>query len=41
MFYHELKSGVKHSAIEKWAIKGLAKNIYHPENIVSARFIMG
>ena len=41
MFYHELKSGVKHSAIEKWAIKGLAKTIYHPENIVSARFIMG
>lgn len=41
MFYHELKSGVKHSAIEKWAIKGLAKTIYHPENIVSAHFIMG
>lgn len=41
MFYHKLKSGVKHSAIEKWAIKGLAKIIYHPENIISARFIMG
>lgn len=39
-FYHELKSGIKHSAIEKWAIKGLAKTIYHPEDIVSARFIM-
>lgn len=41
MFYHELKSGVKHSAIEKWAIRGLAKTIHHPENIISARFIMG
>lgn len=41
MFYHELKSGVKHSAIEKWAIKRLAKTIHNPENIVSARFIMG
>lgn len=41
MFYHELKSGIKHSTIEKWAIEGLAKKIQHPENIVSARFIMG
>lgn len=41
MFYHELKSGIKHSAIEKWAIKGLVKTIQHPENIVRARFIMG
>lgn len=40
-FYHEIKKGVKHSAIEKWAIKELAKKIQHPENIVSARFIMG
>lgn len=41
MFYHELKSGVKHSDIVKWAMKGLTKTIYHPENIVEARFIMG
>ena len=41
MFYHELKSGVKHSDIVKWVMKGLIKTIYHPENIVDARFIMG
>ena len=41
MYYHEIAPGTKHPAIEKWAIKGLAKTIYHPENIVSARFIMG
>lgn len=41
MFYHEIAPGVKHSAIEKWAVKGLAKTIYHPENIKSSRFIMG
>lgn len=41
MFYHELKSGVKHSDIVKWAMKGLTKTTQHPENIVSARFIMG
>lgn len=41
MFYHEIAPGVKHSAIEKWAVKGLAKTIYHPENIVSTHFIMG
>lgn len=40
-FYHEIKKGVKHSAIEKWAVEELAKKIQHPENIVSARFIMG
>lgn len=40
-FYHEIKKGVKHSAIERWAVEGLAKKIQHPENIVSARFIMG
>lgn len=40
-FYHEIKKGVKHSAIEKWAIKGLVKTIQHPENIVSAKFIIG
>ena len=39
-FYHEIKKGVKHSTIEKWAIKELAKKIQHPEDIVSARFIM-
>lgn len=38
MFYHEIAQGVKHSAIEKWAVKGLAKTIHHPENIVSAKF---
>lgn len=41
MFYHELKSRVKHSDVVKWAMKGLVKTIYHPENIVDARFIMG
>lgn len=41
MFYHEIKEGVKHSAIEKWAVKELAKVILHPENIVSAKFIIG
>lgn len=41
MFYHEIAPGVKHSAIEKWAAKGLAKTIPHPKNIVSANFIMG
>ena len=41
MFYHELKSGVKHSDVVKWAMKGLIKTIHHPENIVDARFIMG
>ena len=41
MFYHELKSGVKHSDVVEWAMKGLVKTIYHPENIVEARFIMG
>ena len=40
MFYHEIAPGVKHSAIEKWAVKGLAKTIQNPENIVSAHFIM-
>lgn len=37
----ELESGVKHSDIVRWAMKGLTKTIYHPENIVEARFIMG
>lgn len=41
MYYHEIKKGVKHSAIEKWAVKELAKTIQHPENIVNAHFIMG
>ena len=41
MFYHEIAPGVKHSAIEKWAVKGLAKTIHHPEDIVNARFIIG
>ena len=41
IYYHEIAPGVKHSAIEKWFIKGLDKTIHHPENIVSTRFIMG
>lgn len=41
MFYHEIAPGVKHSAIEKWFVKGLDKTIHHPENIVNVRFIMG
>lgn len=41
MYYHEIAEGVKHSAIEKWAVKGLAKTIQHPENIISTKFIMG
>lgn len=40
MFYHEIAPGIKHSAIEKWAVKGLAKTIHHPEDIVSANFII-
>lgn len=40
MFYHEIKEGINHSAIEKWAVKGLAKTILHPEDIVSAKFII-
>lgn len=40
MFYHEIAPGVKHSAIEKWAVKGLAKTIPHPKDIVSANFII-
>lgn len=39
--YHEIAPGVKHSAIEKWFVKGLAKTILHPENIVSTHFIIG
>ena len=38
IYYHE---GIKHSAIEKWFIKGLDKTIHHPEDIVNVRFIMG
>ena len=41
IYYHEIAPGVKHSAIEKWAKDELAKTIHHPENIVSAHFIMG
>ena len=41
MYYHEIAPGVKHSAIEKWFVKGLAKTIYNPKDIVNARFIMG
>ena len=41
MYYHEIKKGVKHSAIEKWAVKELAKTIQHPEDIVSAKFTIG
>ena len=38
MYYHEIAPGTKHSAIEKWFIKGLDKTIHHPENIVSVKF---
>lgn len=41
IYYHEIAPGVKHSAIEKWFVKGLDKTILHPENIVSTHFIMG
>ena len=41
IYYHEIAPGVKHSAIEKWAKDELAKTIHHPENIMSAHFIMG
>lgn len=41
IYYHEIALGVKHSAIEKWFVKGLAKTILHPENIVSTHFIIG
>ena len=41
IYYHEIAPGVKHSAIEKWFVKGLAKTIYNPEDIVSADFIIG
>ena len=41
MFYHEIREGAKHSAIERWAIREVAKKIQHPEDIVDAHFIMG
>ena len=41
MYYHEIAPGAKHSAIAKWAEDILAKHIQHPENIVSAHFVMG
>lgn len=41
MFYHEIAPGVKHSAIGKWVVKGLAKTIHHPGDIVNTHFIMG
>lgn len=41
IYYHEIAPGVKHSAIEKWFIKGLDKTIHYPEDIVSTHFIMG
>lgn len=36
IYYHEIAPGVKHSAIEKWAVKGL-----DPKDIVSTNFIIG
>lgn len=36
IYYHEIAPGVKHSAIEKWAVKGL-----DPKDIISAHFIIG
>ena len=41
MYYHEIASGTKHPAIEKWAKDELIKTILHPENIVSTHFIIG
>lgn len=41
IYFHEIAPGVKHSAIEKWFVKGLDKTILHPEDIVSANFIIG
>lgn len=41
IYYHEIAPGVKHSAIEKWFVKGLDKTILHPKNIVSTHFIIG
>lgn len=41
IYYHEIAPGVKHSAIEKWFVKGLTKTIYNPKDIVSTHFIMG
>lgn len=41
IYFHEIAPGVKHFAIEKWFVKGLTKTIHHPEDIVSANFIMG
>lgn len=41
IYYHEIAPGIKHSAIEKWFVKGLDKTILHPENIVSTHFIIG
>ena len=41
MYYHEIAPGVKHSAIEKWFVKGLDKTILHPKNTVSIHFIIG
>lgn len=41
IYYHEIAPGVKHSAIEKWFVKGLDKTILHPEHIVSTHFIIG
>ena len=41
IYYHEIAPGVKHSAIEKWFVKGLDKTILHPENIVSTHFTIG
>lgn len=35
IYYHEIAPGVKHSAIEKWAVKGL-----DPKDIISANFII-
>ena len=40
IYYHEIAPGVKHSAIEKWFVKGLDRTIHHPKDIVSAHFIM-
>lgn len=41
IYYHEIAPGVKHSAIEKWAVKRISQKLYNPEDIVSANFIIG
>lgn len=41
MFYHTIKKGVRHQAIEEWAEKQMASSIIHPENIKSVHLVIG